>query len=79
MLVVYKTDSLTRSRTALHWFESYMYLVGRRQRVRTPATFSSPTVIEWGGGTRFSDTRYSDSGCRNNGCRNCGMYPSALF
>ena len=48
MLVVYKTDSLTRSRTALHWFESYMYLVGRRQHVRTPATFSSPTVIECG-------------------------------
>jgi len=48
MLVVYKTDSLsvTHSRTALHWFESY--LVGRRQHVRTPATFSSPTVIECG-------------------------------
>jgi len=30
--------------TALHWFESY--LVGRRQLVCTPATFSSPTVIE---------------------------------
>jgi len=43
---VYKTDSLTHSRTALHWFESY--LVGRRQHVHTPATFSSPTVIECG-------------------------------
>ena len=32
------TDSLTLSRTALHWFESY--LVGRRRHVRTP------TVIE---------------------------------
>jgi len=32
--------------TALHWFESY--LVGRWQHVRTPATFSSPTVIECG-------------------------------
>jgi len=30
--------------TALHWFESY--LVGRQQHVRTPATSSSPTVIE---------------------------------
>jgi len=32
--------------TALHWFESY--LVGRRQHVCTPVTFSSPTVIECG-------------------------------
>ena len=32
--------------TAVHWFESY--LVGRRQHVRTPVTFSSPTVIECG-------------------------------
>jgi len=32
--------------TALHWFESY--LVGRRQHVRTPVTFSSPTIIECG-------------------------------
>jgi len=32
--------------TALHWFESY--LVGRRQRIRTPVTFSFPTVIECG-------------------------------
>jgi len=46
MLVVYKTDWLTHSRTAQHWFESY--LVGRRQHVRTPATFSSATVIECG-------------------------------
>jgi len=40
------THSLAHFRTALHWFE--LYLIGRRQHVRTPATFSSPTIIECG-------------------------------
>jgi len=34
------------SEEPLYWYESY--LVGRRQHVRTPATSSSPTVIECG-------------------------------
>jgi len=49
LLVVYKTDSLSHSITALHWLASY--LVGRRQHVRILQTrfhlrpFSSSSVV----------------------------------